>query len=59
MKIAYLLEDGGKVELAEQGGALGVDMKALKLRVGIFGAEPCSQQMCDEIEKIYGRVEPI
>ncbi|MEQ8151666.1 MAG: phenylacetate--CoA ligase [Smithellaceae bacterium] len=42
------------LHLAEQGGALGVDMKALKLRVGIFGAEPCSQQMCDEIEKIYG-----
>jgi phenylacetate-CoA ligase len=31
-----------------------VDMKTLKLRVGIFGAEPWTKAMCDEIEKIYG-----
>ncbi len=42
------------LHLAEQGAALGVDMKALKLRVGIFGAEPWNKAMCDEIEKIYG-----
>ena len=42
------------LHLAEQGSALGVDMKALKLRVGIFGAEPWNKALCDEIEKIYG-----
>jgi phenylacetate-CoA ligase len=42
------------LHLAGQGKALGVDMKALKLRVGIFGAEPWSKTICDEIEKTYG-----
>ena len=42
------------LHLAGQAKALGVDMKALKLRVGIFGAEPWSKKICDEIEKIYG-----
>jgi len=42
------------LHLAEQGNALGVDMKTLKLRVGIFGAEPWSKSMCDKIEAIYG-----
>jgi phenylacetate-CoA ligase len=42
------------LHLAGQGRALGVDIKALKLRVGIFGAEPWSKTICDEIEKIYG-----
>ncbi|PKN66761.1 MAG: phenylacetate--CoA ligase [Deltaproteobacteria bacterium HGW-Deltaproteobacteria-12] len=42
------------LHLAEQGAALGVDMKALQLRVGIFGAEPWNRAMCEEIEKIYG-----
>jgi phenylacetate-CoA ligase len=42
------------MHLAGQGSALGVDMKALKLRVGIFGAEPWSKTICDEIEKTYG-----
>ncbi len=42
------------LHLAEQGNALGVDMKTLKLRVGIFGAEPWSKSMCDKIEEIYG-----
>jgi len=38
------------LNLAEQGTAMGVDMKALKLRVGIFGAEPWSEKMRQEIE---------
>jgi phenylacetate-CoA ligase len=42
------------LHLAEQGSALDVNMKALKLRVGIFGAEPWNKTMCEEIEKIYG-----
>jgi phenylacetate-CoA ligase len=37
--------------LAEQGEELGVDMKSLKLRVGILGAEPWSDNMKDEIEE--------
>jgi phenylacetate-CoA ligase len=36
--------------LAKSGAELGVDMKALKLRVGIFGGEPWSDRMRDEIE---------
>jgi phenylacetate-CoA ligase len=39
------------LNLAEQGQAMGVDMRALSLRVGIFGAEPWSEQMRQEIEK--------
>lgn len=42
------------LHLADQGKSLGIDMKALKLRVGIFGAEPWSRAIADEIEKIYG-----
>jgi phenylacetate-CoA ligase len=42
------------LHLAEQGKALGVNMNTLKLRVGIFGAEPWTKTMCDEIEKQYG-----
>jgi phenylacetate-CoA ligase len=38
------------LNLAEQGEAMGVDMQSLKLRVGILGAEPWSEQMRDEIE---------
>lgn len=38
------------LNLAEQGTAMGVNMRALKLRVGLFGAEPWSEQMRDEIE---------
>jgi phenylacetate-CoA ligase len=41
------------LHLAEQGKALGVDMKALQLRVGIFGAEPWSKTTCTEIENTY------
>jgi len=38
------------LNLAEQGQAMGLDMRSLKLRVGIFGAEPWSDKMRDEIE---------
>jgi phenylacetate-CoA ligase len=38
------------LNLAEQGRAMGVDMQSLKLRIGIFGAEPWSDKMRDEIE---------
>lgn len=38
------------LNLAEQGQAMGMDMRSLKLRVGIFGAEPWSDKMRDEIE---------
>ena len=37
--------------LAEKGEEMGVDMKSLKLRVGILGAEPWSEKMKDEIEE--------
>ncbi len=37
--------------LAEQGEEMGVEMKSLKLRVGILGAEPWSVNMKDEIEE--------
>jgi phenylacetate-CoA ligase len=39
------------LNLAEQGYAMGVDMRTLALRAGIFGAEPWTEQMRDEIEK--------
>ena len=42
------------LHLAEEGKDLGVDMKSLKLRVGIFGAEPWNKAMRDEIEKTFG-----
>ena len=42
------------LNLAEQGKAMGVDMKALKLRVGVFGAEPWSEKMRIEIENALG-----
>ncbi len=53
--------------LAEAGKEMGVDMKSLKLRVGILGAEPWSDKMRDEIEdkldlmalNIYGLSEVI
>ncbi len=38
------------LNLAEQGQAMGVDMRSLRLRVGIFGAEPWSDQMRDQLE---------
>jgi len=53
--------------LAEVAAEMGVDFKKLKLRVGIFGAEPWSERMRDEIERklniqaldIYGLSEVI
>lgn len=36
--------------LAEAGAELGVDMRSLKLRIGIFGAEPWSEKIRLEIE---------
>ena len=42
------------LNLAEQGREMGIDMKALKLRVGIFGAEPWSEKMRTEIENVLG-----
>ena len=53
--------------LAEMAAEMGVDVKKLKLRVGIFGAEPWSEKMRAEIEKklpiqaldIYGLSEVI
>ena len=42
------------LHLAEEGKALGIDMKSLKLRVGIFGAEPWSKAMSVQIEKTFG-----
>ncbi len=53
--------------LAEAGAEMGVDMKSLKLRVGILGAEPWSEKMRLEIENklnimalnIYGLSEVI
>jgi len=37
--------------LAETAQEMGVDFRKLKLRVGIFGAEPWSERMRDEIER--------
>lgn len=36
--------------LAEQGEEMGIDMRSLKLRVGVLGAEPWSEKMREEIE---------
>ncbi len=36
--------------LAEAGTEMGIDMRCLKLRVGILGAEPWSEKMREEIE---------
>jgi phenylacetate-CoA ligase len=33
---------------------MGIDMRSLKLRVGIFGAEPWSEQMRRQIEETFG-----
>lgn len=53
--------------LAETAEEMGVDIKKLKLRVGVFGAEPWSEKMREEIERtlnlqaidIYGLSEVI
>ena len=41
------------LNLAEQGRAMGVDMRSLKLRVGIFGAEPWSDEMRRQVEDAF------
>ncbi len=40
--------------LAEQGEEMGVDMRSLRLRVGILGAEPWSEKMRREVEERLG-----
>jgi phenylacetate-CoA ligase len=53
--------------LAETAEEMGIDFKKMKLKVGIFGAEPWSEKMRDEIERkldiqaidIYGLSEVI
>lgn len=55
------------LHLAEAAEEMGVDIKKLKLRVGVFGAEPWSERMREEIERrmgieaidIYGLTEVI
>ena len=55
------------LSLAETAEEMGVDFKQLKLKVGIFGAEPWSEKMRDDIERklsiqaidIYGLSEVI
>ena len=42
------------LNLAEQGKAMGIEMRSLKLRVGVFGAEPWSDKMRQEIENVLG-----
>ena len=42
------------LHLAEQGEALGVDIRSLKLRLGLFGGEPCSDRVRAEIESRLG-----
>ncbi len=42
------------LHLAEEGNAIGIDIKSLKLRVGIFGAEPWNDAIRDDIEKAFG-----
>lgn len=41
------------LNLAEQGRAAGIDMRALKLRVGIFGGEPWTDNMCRQLEATF------
>jgi phenylacetate-CoA ligase len=40
--------------IAEKAAQMGVDMKSLPLRVGVFGAEPWTQEMRKEIEERMG-----
>jgi len=40
--------------LAEQREELGIDLSSLKLRLGLFGGEPCSDRMKAEIEAKLG-----
>lgn len=40
--------------LAETAQSMGIDPKTLSLRLGLFGAEGCSDEMRQEIERIWG-----
>jgi phenylacetate-CoA ligase len=40
--------------LAETAQGMGIDPKTLRLRLGLFGAEGCSEEMRQEIERIWG-----
>ena len=40
--------------LAERAEELGIDLSSLKLRLGLFGGEPCSDRMKAEIESALG-----
>jgi len=42
------------LNLAETAKEMGVDLKKMKLKAGIFGAEPWSDNMRRDIEKLYG-----
>ncbi len=42
------------VHLAEKAEAMGIDMRKLPLRVGIFGAEPWTEEMRHHIESVSG-----
>ena len=42
------------IYLAEQGEQCGIDWSSLKLRLGLFGGEPCSDKMKAEIEAKLG-----
>ena len=42
------------LNIAEEAEKIGVDLRKLPLRVGIFGAEPCSEEMRYEIEARLG-----
>ncbi|HEY3426586.1 MAG TPA: phenylacetate--CoA ligase [Negativicutes bacterium] len=40
--------------LAETAQSMGIDPKSLQVRLGLFGAEGCSEEMRQEIERIWG-----
>jgi phenylacetate-CoA ligase len=42
------------LHLAEQADELGIDLSSLRLRLGLFGGEPCPDRMKDEIEALLG-----
>jgi phenylacetate-CoA ligase len=42
------------IYMAEVGKDMGVDFSRMPLRVGLFGAEPCSERLREEIEKRLG-----
>ena len=42
------------LHLAETAQAMGIDPRGLKVRLGLFGAEGCSEEMRREIEAVWG-----